>query len=588
MLATANLPKTRFSGIPVSPGFARGPLVVGAGVFEAPEHLTVAPEMVKAEWERLKVGIRATKQQILLLQQKMAEVAGEDSAAIFDAHVLMLEDAELLKKCRRRIEQKFEAAEYAYYHAMQAFAMPLRQIEDEYLRERTLDMEDVAQRVVRNLLGCPEQQAAAYHEPHILLVHELTPSSAAGMDRSRVLALITEIGSQTSHGAILARSMGIPAVVGVHDLANRFPIGTDCLVDGSHGDIFLNPDEALLVHYAAAQVKQDALQAKLCEVRDQPATTLDGQKICLGANIEFLDEIDQIAKAGAEGVGLYRTEFFYLNRKTLPTEEEQYQNYKTIAQAAAPHSVIVRTLDIGGDKLHELHRTVEENNPFLGWRGIRVCLTEPEIFKTQLRAILRASAHGKLSIMFPMISGYSELRAAKAMLNECKSELCQAGIAFDEKLQVGCMIEIPSAAIIARQLAREVDFFSVGTNDLIQYTIAVDRGNERVADLYQPCHPAIIQLLKIVSEAARQAGIWCGVCGQMAADITLTPLLVALGFDELSASCIEVPKVKFAIRRLQAAGCRNLLTQVLKMTEPEEIHEFVREVALEHYPELFG
>jgi phosphotransferase system enzyme I (PtsI) len=575
----------RFGGIVASPGLARGPLVVGADVFEAPEPVFFSESEVEGELERLEDALRATKRQIECLQEAIAEQAGPESAAIFDAHLLMVEDADLLRKVRKRITEKFESSESAFYGVMLTYVEGLRRIADEYLSERTLDMEDVARRVVRNLTGHIAHPAEK--QPHILLVHELTPSAAAGMDRTMVLGLITEAGSQTSHGAIIARSMGIPAVVGVHDISAHFHSGADCLVDGYMGYVILQPLPETLEAYEKTKKQKAALDKHLSALHDDPAETVDGRKVILSANIEFEEEMKQVAAVGAQGVGLYRTEFFYLNRKSLPSEEEQYANYRNVAVAAGDHGVIVRTLDVGADKLHDLHRHVHESNPFLGWRGIRVSLSEPMLFKTQLRAILRASVHGKLRIMFPMISGISEIRAARGVLEECRRELDAEGLPYDPKMEVGCMIEIPSAAVIADILAREVDFFSIGTNDLIQYTIAVDRGNDRVADLYQPCHPAIVRLMHSVSDAARRNKIWTGVCGEMAGDISLTPLMVGLGFEELSVAAVQLPQVKYAIRKLNAAACQTMLQRVLGMGDGEKIAEIVRETALAHYPELF-
>jgi phosphotransferase system enzyme I (PtsI) len=330
------------------------------------------------------------------------------------------------------------------------------------------------------------------------------------------------------------------------------------------------------------------LDTHLAAMRDEPAVTSDGTRIILSANIEFAREMEHVHAVGAQGVGLYRTEFFYLNREGYPSEEEQTTNYASVAAAAGSQGVIIRTLDIGGDKLHPLHSSLSESNPFLGWRGIRVSLSERKIFKTQLRAILRASTAGKIRIMFPMISGLAELRAARGLLEDCQLELISEHIPFDSTIEIGCMIEVPSAAIMADSLAAEVDFFSIGTNDLIQYTIAVDRGNERVADLYQPCHPALIRLLHNVAQAAHHHGIWTGICGEMAGDIRLTPLLVGLGIEELSVAPVQIPSVKYAIRKLDANHCARLVKDCLKLGESEKIYDRTREMALQFYPELLA
>jgi phosphoenolpyruvate-protein phosphotransferase (PTS system enzyme I) len=585
-MAMATPKEIRLVGLGVSPGIARGPLVLGEDVFEAPHVESIPAEQIEAELNRFEEGLETTRQQLEALRTQIDQELGAEHAAIFDAHLLMLEDQAILEEVRRRIRSTPETSEGAFYAVMSRYVAMLRKIKDDYLRERTLDIEDVARRVVRNLTG--KEHMAAHDRPHILLVHELTPSAAASMDRTKVLGLVTEAGSHTSHGAILARSMGIPAVVGLHDVCNRLHTGEDGLVDGYEGIFVLNPSEDTISNYERTRRQKDALDRHLAEMRDEPAVTSDGTQIILSANIEFESEMKQVHAVGAQGVGLYRTEFFYLNRQDFPSEQEQADNYARVAAQAGPQGVIIRTLDIGGDKLHPMHSGMEESNPFLGWRGIRVSLSEHALFKTQLRAILRASTAGKLRIMFPMISGLAELRSARQVLEDCELELLAERVPFDRKIEVGCMIEVPSAAIMADALAREVDFFSIGTNDLIQYTIAVDRGNERVADLYQPCHPALVRLMKSVAEAARHQGIWTGVCGEMASDIKLTPLLVGLGMEELSVAPVQLPSVKHAIRKLDAAYCTRMVEECLKLGDGEKIYDRVRETALQFYPELLA
>ena len=576
----------RLVGLGVSPGIARGPLLLGEDLFEAPEVQSIEPSEVDDELAALDQGLNLTRAQLEALREQIDQQVGGEHAAIFDAHLLMLEDEALLHEVRTRIRETPETADGAFYSVMSRYVQMLRKIKDDYLRERTLDIEDVARRVVRNLSGL--EHLAAHDRPHILLVHELTPSIAGSVDRTKVLGLVTEAGSHTSHGAILARSMGIPTVVGLHDICNRVHSGGDGLVDGYDGYFILNPSEETLANYVVTRRQKDALDLHLAAMRDEPAVTVDGQRVVLSANIEFAHEMEHVNTVGAQGVGLYRTEFFYLNRTTLPSEDEQTENYSRVAAAAGPHGVIIRTLDIGGDKIHPIHSGQVESNPFLGWRGIRVSLTEHDLFKTQLRAILRASVHGKIRIMFPMISGLAELRAARRLLEDCELELLAERIPFDRKLEIGCMIEIPSAAVMADSLAREVDFFSIGTNDLIQYTIAVDRGNERVANLYQPCHPALVRLMKGVATAAHQHGIWTGICGEMAGDIRLTPLLIGLGIEELSVAPVQLPSVKYAIRKLDAAHCHAMVEDCLRHGETERIAQRVHDTAMRFYPELLA
>jgi phosphotransferase system enzyme I (PtsI) len=576
----------RMVGLGVSPGLARGPLVLGNDVFAEPPPETIDASEVAMEMQRLEDGLTATRDQLTALQALIEKQSGSEHAAIFDAHLLMLEDESLLNEVRGRIKNNPEAAAGAFWAVTSRYVNLLRNIKDEYLRERTLDIEDVARRVVRNISG--QAHLAVHDGPHILLVHELTPSAAAAMDPAKVLGLITEAGSQTSHGAILARSMGIPAVVGLHEVCSRLNTGDICLVDGYEGLVVVHPSEDTISEYEVTRRQKTALDLHLAEMRDEPAVTTDGTRIILSANIEFAREMEHVHAVGAQGVGLYRTEFFYLNGNGFPSELEQAANYAMVAAASGSQGVIIRTLDIGGDKLHPLHSSLSESNPFLGWRGIRVSLTEHHIFKTQLRAILRASTAGKIRIMFPMISGLAELRAARGLLEDCQFELMSEQIPFDPKIEVGCMIEVPSAAIMADSLAAAVDFFSIGTNDLIQYTIAVDRGNERVAHLYQPCHPALVRLLHGVAQAAHKHGIWTGICGEMAGDIRLTPLLVGMGIEELSVAPIQLPSVKYAIRKLNHAHCARLLADCLQMGDADKISDRTKDMALQFYPELLA
>ena len=572
------------AGIGVSPGIARGPVCLSTALFDVPEKEAIAPDEVAAELQRFRDAVEETKQQLAHLRDRVAVEAGTDDAFIFDAHLLMLEDRTLLDDVEGRIKRDPQRAEGAFYKVMTRYMDAMARMDDDYLRERVTDIQDIARRVVRVLRG--HEDAVAQDQPHILLARDISPSDTAVMDRAKVLGFASESGSHTSHSTIMARSMAIPAIVGMADISERCHNGQDALLDGYRGLLILNPSEETLAEYEGVRRRKAALERHLHAMIDLPAVTPDGQSVILSANIEFEHEMPALTQHGAQGVGLYRTEFFYLNRPGLPTEDEQTENYARVAAAAGPHGVIIRTLDIGGDKLHHLHDGLEESNPFLGWRGIRVSLTKREVFKTQLRAILRASAAGKVRVLFPMVSCLEEVREARAVLQECRDELTRQGRPFDEKMETGVMIEVPGAAMIADTLAREVDFFSVGTNDLIQYTLAVDRGNEMVARLYQPCHPGILRLLQGVAQAARRAGIWTGVCGEMAGDVLLSPLMVGLGFEELSMAAVQLPHVKFAVRRLPAAWCRQLVEQALACGDSAHIAELCRTAAVEFFPEL--
>jgi phosphotransferase system enzyme I (PtsI) len=397
-----------------------------------------------------------------------------------------------------------------------------------------------------------------------------------------------DLGSRTSHTAIMARSLGIPAVVGLHDATNTFETGAPALIDGYSGLFIVNPSEKTLREYAEVERQKGAITERLQQLRETKSTTRDNRHIVLSANIELPEEVDAVLANGAEGVGLYRTEFLYLNQTGLPSEDEQFAIYRSVAQRLAPDPLIIRTLDLGGDKVTAAIESGDELNPFLGWRAIRFCLENLELFKTQLRAILRASVSGNIKLMFPMISGLDEVRRGREIIDECKSELRLEGHSFDDKLEVGIMVEVPTAAIMADRLAPEVDFFSIGTNDLIQYAIAIDRTNERVAHLYEPSHPSVVRLIKMVADAAHAHDIWVGVCGEMAGEVLFTPLLLGLGMDELSASATIVPRVKNAVQRLTISECQQLVAEVLELDTPAAVLERCVEVAQRAYPELIA
>jgi phosphotransferase system enzyme I (PtsI) len=409
------------------------------------------------------------------------------------------------------------------------------------------------------------------------------------MNRDNVLGVATDVGSRTSHAAILSRSLNIPAVLGLHDITAKVETGQHVLVDGSDGWLIVNPRPETLEYYKQIESRRAKVTAQLKQLRETTSITRDGRHIVLSANIELPADVDAVIANGAEGIGLYRTEFLYLNRETLPSEDEQYETYRKVAERVRPNPLIIRTFDLGGDKLAAgAADTGDELNPFLGWRAIRFCLENQDIFKTQLRAILRASTVGNVKLMFPMISGLDELRRAMAVLKECKEQLRSSKIEMAERVEVGAMIEIPSAAICASSLAREVDFFSIGTNDLIQYALAVDRVNEKVAYLYEPTHPAILRLLKMVSDAGHANHIWVGVCGEMAGDVALVPLLLGLGMDELSAAASLVPRIKRAVQSLTIPECRELVEETLKLNTASEILERCLQLADSRYGDLLG
>ena len=579
----------RFEGAGVSPGTACGKIHVVRDDLDDVSRYRIAPSQIPDEIGRFETALIQTRMQILEMQQRIAESIGAKDAAIFDAHLLVVEDRTLIDEVLRKLETDLCNVEWVFQEVATRYAETLNKIDDPYLRERALDIQDVTKRVIRNLQGKAPKTFLALSESHILVAHNLTPSDTASMNRANVLGIATDLGSRTSHAAILARSLNIPAVVGLHDITAKLETGQHVLVDGSDGLLIVNPAPETIAHYAELESRRARVVAQLKELRTTRSTTRDGHHVVLSANIELPEDVEAVAAHGAEGIGLYRTEFLYLNRTTLPTEDEQFETYRKVAERVRPDPLIIRTFDLGGDKLAPGTVDItDELNPFLGWRAIRLCLENIDIFKTQLRAILRASAVGNIKIMFPMISGLEELRGAKAVLAECHEELRRSGVPLDEEIEVGAMIEIPSAALCANVLASEVDFFSIGTNDLIQYTLAVDRVNEKIAHLYEPTHPAILRLLKIIADAAHAHHIWVGVCGEMAGDVALVPLLLGLGMDELSAGATSVPRVKRAVQSLAIPECRELVEETLKLNTSSEILARCLELAGKRYGDLLG
>ena len=566
-----------FTGIAASPGLA-----VGRVHRIEPEDFSVRETEIEAcdldrEVARFEAALEAARRDLNGIRLGIAAELGDEAARIYEAHVMILEDPELRNSVEREIREARRNAAWVFRSHMAKVAAHFDKIEDEYLRERRADIVDTARRVLRHLLGDGTRHVGTLDEPAIIVAHDLGPSEVAMLPRDKVLAFVLEVGGRTSHGAIVARGRGIPAVLSVKGILAQVHNGDTLAVDGFDGVVELNPDRSLAIRYDARLERLREKTRSLGTMHDEPAVTLDGRRIELGANLELPEDAPGALESGADGVGLFRTEFFYLNRVDLPSEEEQYAAYRKVTETLAGRPVIFRTMDLGGDKVASYLGVTHETNPFLGLRGIRLALSSPEMFRTQLRAIYRASAHGKVRIMFPMVSSVVELLHALELRDEALEGLRREGHAFDPKVETGIMIETPSAVWMADALAKHCDFFSIGTNDLTQYTLAMDRDNERLAHLYEPLDPAILRSIAHTVRAAHEANRWVGVCGEMAGDPHTAVLLVGLGVDELSVSCYDVPRVKAAIRSVRAEAVRALADEALTAATAAPVKAIVRQ-----------
>jgi len=567
----------KFTGIAASPGIGVGPIVR----FEREEltvrDTTVAPAAVEGEIERFRAALEASRRDIAGIRTGIAAELGEHEARIYDAHLLILDDPELMRSVLEVVRRERRNAAFVFRAYMGGVAAHLENVKDDYLRERIADVLDVERRVLRHLLGAGGRALLTLERPSVLVAHDLGPSEVALLDRERVVGFVTEVGGRTSHGAIVARGRGIPAVVSVKGVMQQAKTGDLGAVDGFEGRVEIDPDAATTELYRTRSEMLRHESQTLIEFRPLPAETLDGRRVELGANIELPGDVDHVLAAGSDGIGLFRTEFFYLNRAELPGEEEQYLAYREVAERMNPRPVIFRTMDLGGDKLASYLGTTHETNPFLGWRGIRFALFHPEVFRTQIRAIYRASAHGRARMMFPMVSSQDELARANQLCAEVRAELASQGVAHDPDLEVGLMIETPSAVWIADVLARNAQFFSIGSNDLIQYTLAMDRDNERLSHLYEPLEPAVLRSIHHTIEAGHRAGRWVGICGEMAGDPRAAVLLVGLGVDELSMSCFDLPRVKAAIRSVRHDAAREVANAALALPSAAAVKDLLRE-----------
>ncbi|MGG0720366.1 phosphoenolpyruvate--protein phosphotransferase [Robertmurraya massiliosenegalensis] len=559
-------------------------IAASSGIAIAKAYRLVEPDLsfekktiddVDSEVERFEAAIAQSKKELEAIRDNAKENLGEDKAAIFEAHLLVLSDPELLNPIKDIVMSEKVNAEVALKETADMFVSMFESMDNEYMRERAADIRDVTKRVLSHLLGVKIVNPSMITEEVVVVAEDLTPSDTAQLNRQFVKGFTTDIGGRTSHSAIMARSLEIPAVVGTKTATKDIENGDLVIVDGLKGEVHINPTPELVEQYKQANEDFEAQKAEWAKLKNEQTYSADGHQVELVANIGTPNDLEGVINNGGEGVGLYRTEFLYMGRDELPTEDEQFESYKAVLEGLEGKPVVVRTLDIGGDKELPYLKLPKEMNPFLGFRAIRLCLEEKEIFKTQLRALLRASTYGNLKIMFPMIATLDEFRQAKAMLEEEKAKLQSEGVSVSDKIEVGIMVEIPSTAVLADQFAKEVDFFSIGTNDLIQYTMAADRMNERVSYLYQPYSPSILRLVKMVIDAAHKEGKWTGMCGEMAGDETAIPLLLGLGLDEFSMSATSILKARSQILRLSKAEMEKLATEALQKSTTEEVIEMV-------------
>jgi phosphotransferase system enzyme I (PtsI) len=564
-------------GISASPGIAIGKVyrLNRAEINIREENLS--SDQVEDEILRFEKALSEAKIEISKLKESVAKKLGPEHAKLFEAYLLILEDEFINQQVLSGIREEKKNAEFVYNRVVQKTIQTISLSRDEYLKERVADISAVSNRVLNRLLGIKQHTIEPLETPGIIVAHSLAPGDVVQMKKGNVLGFATDTGGKTSHVALLAKSFGFPAVVGLKTFFSSLKGGEMLILDGDEGEVILSPDEITLKSYEAKREKLLERKRSLADLTSLPAETKDKRKIELSANIELLSDVDTAIENGAQGIGLFRTEYLYLATSDLPGEEEQYQAYSFLARKVHPQNVIIRTFDMGGDKFAQDAERVYEANPFLGWRAIRACLDLPDFFKTQLRAILKASSLGNLSIMLPMISGLEELLKSKELLEEVKSELREKKVPFDEKIKLGIMIEIPSAALEADSLAQHCDFFSIGTNDLIQYTLAVDRTNERIAHLYQSFHPSILKLIKKTVEDGHKNNIWVGMCGEMATDPKATSFLVGLGIDELSTSPLAIPQIKKIIRSIEFEEARNLAEQAMKLNDSKDIERFLDE-----------
>lgn len=567
---------TELKGIAASPGIAIGTVYLYNDDVPRIPRYRVDEDQLESEKARLKQAIERAGADIEAIRSENGDAGNAGESTILDSHLMMLQDPTFIDSVHSRIEQERLNTEWVFVRTVKEMTDKLSNADDEYLRERTTDIHDIAKRVLDHLLERSRPGLAGISEEVVLVTHDLMPSDAVAMDKRMIRAIAMDAGGKTSHTAIIARSFEIPAVLGLGKISRELTGGESIIVDGNHGTVIIDPDEQTLETYNRRKSEWQEHEVQLMRLNNLPGETTDGKLIKLNGNIEIPDEVDGVLSHGADGIGLYRSEFLFMDATGLPSEEEQYRAYRRVLEAMQGKPVTIRTLDVGGDKISLQIDTTGEKNPILGWRAIRVCLSELDLFRTQLRALLRAGVHGRLNIMFPMISGIREVNRALEILQEVRDDLLHREIPFDASIPVGIMIETPSAALTADTLARKVDFFSIGTNDLIQYTIAVDRGNEKTAYLYEPFHPGVLRLIRIVIDSAHAEGISVAMCGEMAGDPVATVVLLGLGLDEFSMGAVGIPEVKRIIRSVSMADAEEFTGAIMEMRSASEIDDAVR------------
>jgi len=575
-----------YKGIVASPG-----IVIGRAYLLDRRKVVVAGRRIEAvsvkdEVSRFKKAVEGSKSQLEELKKRFTKELGKSHLYILETHIMLLEDKMLVDGTVKRIKESLLNAEGALKETIVAIGLKFDSIEDEYLRDRKQDVEQVGERILRNLVGHRQESLADIKEEAVIIAHDLAPTDTLMMRKDKILGFATDAGSRTSHTAILARSLGIPAAVGLERITSAVKTGDVVILDGIHGVVIVDPDEETFLEYLKKQRQYKYFEQELEKIRSLPAETLDGHVVHLQGNIELPEEVASVGDHGGTGIGLYRTEFLFMNRPTLPTEEEHYMAYRHVAEKALPHEVVIRTLDVGGDKIGLPGGFDRESNPALGLRGIRFCLKNREIFRAQLRGLLRATTHGNIKILVPMISGLLELYETKKVIEEMKAELRSEGKTFNEQVEIGVMIEIPSAAMIADLLAREVNFFSVGTNDLIQYALAIDRQNEHVAYMYEPLDPAVLRFLKRVSDAARHANIGLAMCGEMAGDPLYATILLGMGFKQLSMNVASIPWVKKVVRSIRMQDAVELASLVMQQSTAALARKTVEKFMEDRFPDL--